>query len=631
MKHYSSPHLGHIGFLIVFVAIFFSSATVANACRLVCNGEVDTFSQWDQGVSVCYGSVEWQGCDAYGPGDPGPTVGGGGGDDFSTVTADISATPSSIISGNSSRLTWSSTNASTCSIDQGIGSVTPVSSGERIVNPTTTTTYTLVCSDAVGRTATDTATVTVTQAPQPFAVSCAVAPSTAQVNETVQWSGAVVTGATSGLAWKRGNTFTTKICTGGQNASAPHRTCPEGIDDGDACTVEGQRCRDSSGCDGHTYTDGSGQPNAHTVYGSVTPYTCTATGSGQGTYTYSWTGTDGLTGTGQSLPWSYGIAGAKTGTVTAVSTSGSSASATCALTVNGIGTDLIAGAVSAPGAARGATVTISAPIQNVGDAAAGPSHAYYELIAPSSKQNTSNVFAIGALGPGASLPASFTYTFGSAGNYQVRFCADWYGTVPEANEGNNCGPWTELNIPETPVSSSVSCTVSPTSTTAGQSVTYTAIPVGAATSPYTWTPSDGVGSYGTSETAVRTFAVPGSYGMQVSATNGNGAANCPLVTVSAGYCAAGNANVTITATPSRVRAGQPTTIAWSATGIPGAGASCTVSGPGVSWTSAVTASPQCSASGSANTTISTQSTYTITCGAASKSVTVNVIPNFQEF
>ncbi len=214
----------------------------------------------------------------------------------------------------------------------------------------------------------------------------------------------------------------------------------------------------------------------------------------------------------------------------------------------------------------------------------------------------------------------------------MRFCADWYGEVSEANESNNCGPWTDIAIPETPVTDGLSCSASATSVTTGQSVTYTAQPVGAATSPYTWIPSDGIGSYGSGATASRTFAVPGSYGMQVSARNVASATNCPVVTVAGGFCTAGTPDLTITATPARVRSGQTSLIEWNASGVAGSGATCTVSGPNMTtWTSSVSPAPQCSAGSSQTVTVSTQSTYTLTCGAYSESATVNVIPNFEEF
>ncbi len=75
-------------------------------------------------------------------------------------TVAISADPTSIQSGAFSTLTWSSTDATECSIDQGIGTVNP--SGSTTVSPTTTTTYTITATGAGG---TVTANVTVTVLP----------------------------------------------------------------------------------------------------------------------------------------------------------------------------------------------------------------------------------------------------------------------------------------------------------------------------------------------------------------------------------------------------------------------------------------------------------------------------------
>src|SRR5580765_5049691 len=71
-------------------------------------------------------------------------------------TATLSAAPASITSGQSATLTWSTTNATTVSLNQGIGTV--AASGTRSVSPTATTTYTLTATNSVG-TATATATV----------------------------------------------------------------------------------------------------------------------------------------------------------------------------------------------------------------------------------------------------------------------------------------------------------------------------------------------------------------------------------------------------------------------------------------------------------------------------------------
>ena len=76
-------------------------------------------------------------------------------------TGTFSASPTSISSGGSSTLSWTSTGATSASIDHGVGSVTPVSGGSVSVSPTTTTTYTLTLTGAGGQ-ATLQATVTVT-------------------------------------------------------------------------------------------------------------------------------------------------------------------------------------------------------------------------------------------------------------------------------------------------------------------------------------------------------------------------------------------------------------------------------------------------------------------------------------
>lgn len=72
----------------------------------------------------------------------------------------FSATPPSIKPPQSSDLTWNCSDATSCSIDSGIGSVSPTT-GTKSVAPTSTTTYGLSCTGP-GGTANPAATVTVT-------------------------------------------------------------------------------------------------------------------------------------------------------------------------------------------------------------------------------------------------------------------------------------------------------------------------------------------------------------------------------------------------------------------------------------------------------------------------------------
>lgn len=294
--------------------------------------------------------------------------------------------------------------------------------------------------------------------------------------------------------------------------------------------------------------------------------------------------------------------------------------------------DLTAGAISPTTATRGQAQTISGAITNIGAAAAGATTGYFQLTAPSAKNSTTASVSIPVLASGVSSSGGFSYSFPTSGTYTVRLCADWLGQVVESNEGNNCGPWTDIVVTGAVVPSSVSCTVSSQSAVVGGSVTYDTSTVGAATAPYGWTASDGT-TYGSGSSVTRSFSTAGSYDMSVTATYAsNNPAICPRVTVGAGWCTSGTPTLTITATPARVRAGQTSTVRWSAAGVNGQNADCTVTGPGISWSSAVSAAPVCSAAGEETVTINTQSTYTLTCdGAQPKTATVNVIPNFQEF
>ena len=99
-------------------------------------------------------------------------------------TASVSASPATIVASGSSTLTWTTTNATTVTIDQGIGAV--AASGTRAVSPAATTTYTLTATNSVGSvTATTTVAVTV---PPPLAISAVAATSIGTTSATVAWT-----------------------------------------------------------------------------------------------------------------------------------------------------------------------------------------------------------------------------------------------------------------------------------------------------------------------------------------------------------------------------------------------------------------------------------------------------------
>ncbi len=107
-------------------------------------------------------------------------------------TCTLTASPTAIQTGGSAALSWTTTNATSFSIDQGIGSVTPVASGSKSVSPSTTTTYTGTATGS-GGTVHCAATVTVTSTPPPpTAPTCTLTASPTSVNTgnhtTLTWT-----------------------------------------------------------------------------------------------------------------------------------------------------------------------------------------------------------------------------------------------------------------------------------------------------------------------------------------------------------------------------------------------------------------------------------------------------------
>ncbi|MDY6950912.1 MAG: RHS repeat-associated core domain-containing protein [Thermodesulfobacteriota bacterium] len=99
-------------------------------------------------------------------------------------TVTISAGPETILQGESSTLTWSSTHTDSCPIEPDIGTVDP--SGSTTVSPSETTTYTITATGP-GGSATDTVTVTVLYLPT---VTISVDPESIIIGEpsTLTWT-----------------------------------------------------------------------------------------------------------------------------------------------------------------------------------------------------------------------------------------------------------------------------------------------------------------------------------------------------------------------------------------------------------------------------------------------------------
>jgi hypothetical protein len=125
-------------------------------------------------------------------------------------TAGISANPTSIASGASSTLTWTSTNA----VSATLNGATVAVNGSQTVSPTSTTTYTFVAKNSSGTTATALATVTVGSSSGPPAAGLTANPTT------------IAAGASSTLTWTTTNAVSadlngTTVALNGSQAVSP--------------------------------------------------------------------------------------------------------------------------------------------------------------------------------------------------------------------------------------------------------------------------------------------------------------------------------------------------------------------------------------------------------------------------
>ena len=110
----------------------------------------------------------------------------------------LSVSPSAITYGGASSLSWTSTGATSASINNGIGAVTPISGGSVTVSPAATTTYTLTLDGAGGQTTVQTTLL--------------VAPLPSGTFEATSW--VIGTGGSTTLVWTSENATSATIDNG---------------------------------------------------------------------------------------------------------------------------------------------------------------------------------------------------------------------------------------------------------------------------------------------------------------------------------------------------------------------------------------------------------------------------------
>lgn len=343
--------------------------------------------------------------------------------------------------------------------------------------------------------------------------------------------------------------------------------------------------------------------------------------------------------------------------------------------------DLTAGSVSPTSATAGVAVTFSSTISNIGSASTGaPFNNFMQVAAnPNGGGTITDILpsvSMATLSASGSSTFSKSYTFSANGSYSLRVCADLppqpNGVIAESNENNNCGAWTNVvvssappascsattinncSLPTTPSGSSAgscasgysgscnyscsggtwgmnsnSCATVPTATLSADD---TSVNVGNSTM-LRWSSTNATSCTGTGFTANGTS---GSVSTGILNTVGTQSyqINCSGALASASVQVV-SPNVTITANPTRVRSGERSVITWSASGV----TSCEVTNPLGNKLASGNADhgSNFSTNSPYTATITSQSTYTIICkmrggrNDLTDSVTVNVIPIFQEF
>jgi len=264
------------------------------------------------------------------------------------------ATPAALETGQSTLLTWSSANATSCTAGGGTGSdgwsgpvaTTGVGTVIGPINSVGTYTYTLSCTGTGGSSPTSTATVTVTSAPPPASiVSLSATPSTAVTGQSIllTWatsgaSACTASGGTGSDGWS-GSEPTSSVGTliGPINVAGTYVYTLNCTGPGGASTPMSTSVTVTSATPAATITSFTATPSAVTVgqttslaWSSSGANSCTASG---GTGSDSWPGTVGTSSTG-TLEGPYASSGTVTYTLICTGSGGASAPSTATVTVN---------------------------------------------------------------------------------------------------------------------------------------------------------------------------------------------------------------------------------------------------------------------------------------------------------
>jgi hypothetical protein len=219
------------------------SVMLSAAPPTVASGGSSTLSWSSSNATSCTASGAWTGAKATSGSETRTsltanstftlTCTGGGGSAVQSVivtvtpssppTVALTATPTTVASGGSSTLSWSSTNATGCTASGGWTGSKPLSGAEARTNLTQTASYTLSCSGA-GGTASQTVTVNVTPAlPAPTLLLTATPSAVVQGNAaTLNWTSSNATSCTASGDWTGGKVLSGSQSTGTLSAVRNH-------------------------------------------------------------------------------------------------------------------------------------------------------------------------------------------------------------------------------------------------------------------------------------------------------------------------------------------------------------------------------------------------------------------------
>jgi len=533
-------------------------------------------------------------------------------------TAGITANPTSIASGGSSTLTWTSTNAASATLN---GATVPVS-GSQTVSPTAKTTYTFIVTGSTGTTAQAQATVTVGPADPTAGIAANPTSIASGSSSTLTWTSTNATSATLNGA--------TVPVSGSQTVSPTATTTYTFIATGSTGTTAQAQA---------TVTVGPAAPTAGI---SANP---TSIASG-GSSTLTWTSTNAasatLNGATVQVNGSQTVSPTATTTYTFIATSSSGTTAQAQATVTVGPAAPTAGIAANPTSiASGGSSTLTWTSTNAASATLNGAAVQVNGSQTVSPTATTTYTFIATSSSGATAQAQATVTVGSSGPPAAGIVANPTLIAPG---GNSTLTWTTNNavsadLNGTTVALNGSQTVSPTVTTTyritaknsagatdwGQAtVKVTTVAINASpssippggSSTLTWATTNAVsatlngasvavnGSQAVSPTTTTTYTLV--------ATNSAGTSASAQTVVIVG--SSGSPTAGISANPPSIISGGSSTLTWTSTNA----ASATLNGASVAVNGSQTVSPTATttynfvATGSSGITASAQTTLTVT-------------------